>query len=64
MDSKEKHFTVDATIKDQLLQSLNQNLEKCLEHLLIFLGKLMEDIKMENTILLFSLSEMILILLN
>ena len=55
MDLKEKHFTVDATIKDQLLQSLNQNLEKCLEHLLIFLGKLMEDIKMENTILLFSL---------
>ncbi len=55
MDSKEKHFTVDATIKDQLLQLLNQTKEKYLEHLQTFLGKLTEDIKMENIILLFSL---------
>ena len=64
MDLKQKIFTVNATIKDQLFQSLNQNLEKCLEHLLTFLGKLTEDIKMEIRTLLFSLSEMTSILLN
>jgi hypothetical protein len=51
-------------IKDPLSLLLNLNWAEYLGHILISLGRKMEDIKMEMAILLFSLSEMILILSN
>jgi len=64
MDLKQKIFTVDATIKDLLLQLFNQNQEKCLEDLLTFLGHLRKDLKKEILKHLCSLLEIILILKN
>ena len=64
MDSKEKHSTDVAIIKDPHSLLLNLNWAEYSGHILIFLGRMMEDIKMEMAILLFSLSEMIQILSN
>ena len=64
MDLKHIYSTFVATIKDLLLLLLNPKWVKYLVALLIFLGHLMGDLKMEMGILLFSLSEMILILSN
>ena len=59
-----KHSTLDAIIMDPPLLLLNPKWEEYLELILISLGHLKGDIKMEMAIHLFSLSEMILILLN
>ena len=64
MDLNRKYSTIVAIIKDLLSQLLNQNKEKYLGHIQIFLGHLIMNIKMETAILLFSLSEMISILSN
>ena len=61
MDLKQKHSILVVIIKDPLFQLLNQNREKYLEAILIYLGRIAEAGKMEMAILLFSLSEMILI---
>ena len=64
MDLKQKHFTILAIIKDLLSLLFNRKMEKYLGLILIFLGHLIGDFMMEIAILLFSLSEMILILSN
>ena len=64
MDSKQMNSTIDVIIKDPPLLLLNPKWEEYLELILISLGHLKGDIKMEMAIHLFSLSEMILILLN
>ena len=64
MDLKDKHFTLAAIIKDPLSLSLNQKWEKYLVAILISLRQIIRDGYMEMGILLFSLSEMILILSN
>jgi hypothetical protein len=64
MDLMHKYFMPSAIIKDPLSQLLNRKWEKFLEDILTSLGRIMEIGKMEMAILLFSLSEMILILSN
>ena len=64
MDLKDENSTLDAIIKDPLLQLLNQKWEKYLGLLLISLGQKVGDGYLEIAILLFSLSEMISILSN
>ena len=64
MDLKLKNFTPGAMIKDLLSQLLNRVGEKYLGLILIFLGHLIGDFNLKTAILLFSLSEMILILSN
>ena len=64
MDSKEKHFTIVVMIKDPLSLLLNLKWAEYLVLILISLGRIMEIGKKETAILLFSLSEIILILSN
>ena len=64
MDSKEKHFTIVAIIKDPLSLLLNLKWAEYLGLILISLGRTMGIGKKEMEILLFSLSGMILILSN
>ena len=64
MDLNQKYSIIVAIIKDQLSRLLNLKQEKYLEAILISLGKMEVDLKKEIEILLFSHSEMILILSN
>ena len=64
MDLNQKYSIIVAIIKDQLSRLLNLKQEKYLEAILISLGKMEVDLKKEMEILLFSHSEMILILSN
>ena len=64
MASKQKHSILAVIIKDPHLLLWNHKRAKYSELILIFLGKIVAYIKMEMEILLFSLSEMILILSN
>jgi hypothetical protein len=64
MDLKHNHSTIAAIIMDPLWLLLYQQWAKYLVAILISLGRIMGDGKMEMGILLFSLLEMILILSN
>ena len=64
MDLKHKYFTLFAIIKDPLSPLLNLEWAEYLGHILISLGKIVGNVKMETAILLYSLSEKILILSN
>jgi len=64
MDLKHMNSTLAAIIKDPLSLFLNRKWEKFLEPILISLGKIIMHGSMEMVILLFTLSEMILILSN
>ena len=64
MNLKQKHSIHFAIIKDPLSQLSNQKSAKYLGAILIFLGQLIRDGKMEMANLLFSLSEMITIFSN